>query len=266
MFKIFKIYLFIISILGISCHSELKREPIIIQPKLLFTEKPFSYPVEAYNLGIEGRTVIKLLVDDEGNIMESSVFETSGSPILDESALEMLNSSVYEPGTIDGVPGIFELHIPVHFRLANVYDLIEDVDSWFEKAVAYQEEIKDSTTTVNSELYEKLYYHYHDMAREIGHTRSKIVNTVILDIVDNTIRGAWPDHSNEWPLGFLLYKDYIIRYPDSGYRSHAIDGLIRYLERDKKILEHYSYSKPPFAAIYSLILKELIKVYDQKLF
>jgi hypothetical protein len=192
--------------------------------------------------------------------------ETSGSPILDESALNMLKSSVYEPGTIDGAPGIFELHIPVHFRLANVFDLIDDIDNWLEQTITYQEAIKNSTPATISELYEKLYYHYHDMAREIGYTRSKNVNDDILDIMIKSVYGSWSEYKTEWPLGFLLYKDYITRYPDSRYKADAIDGLIRYLERDKKILEHYSYSKPPYASVYSLVLNELINAYDQKLF
>jgi len=265
--RFFKYYFLTLLLLClIACHTELKRKPTIIQPKLLFTEESFSYPLEAFNLGIEGRTVIKLLIDEEGNIIESSVLEPSGSPILDESALKMIKSSVYEPGTIDGVPGRFELHIPVHFRLANVYDLIDDIDNWLEQTAAFHEEIMNSRTAVDSVLYEKLYYHYHDLAREIGYTRSKNVNSDILDIVKKNVGGSWSEYKTEWPLGFLLYKDYISRYPDSWYNSHAIDGLIRYLERDKKILEHYAYSKPPFAAIYSLILNELINAFEQKLF
>jgi protein TonB len=250
----------------IACHTDFKREPIIVQPKLLFSKEPFSYPVEAFNLGIEGRTVIELMIDEEGNIIESSVLESSGSPLLDESALRMLKSSVYEPGTIDGAPGIFELHIPVHFRLANAYDLIDDIDNWLEQTTAYQEDIRNSTTATISELYGELYYHYHKMAREIGYTRSKNVNNDILNIVTQNVCGSWPEYRTEWPLGFLLYKDYINRYPDTVYKANAIDGLIRYLERDKKILEHYSYSKPPYSTIYSLILKELIQAYDQKHF
>jgi protein TonB len=262
-----KFYSFPILILTLTaCHPEIKHKPIVVQPELLYTKEALSYPVEAFNLGIEGTTVIRLMVDTEGNITESTILESSGSPILDHSALKMVNSSVYEPGTIDGDPALFELHVPVQFKLDNTYDLLEDLDNWLEQTLKYREEIENATSTTKTDSYEKLFNHYQELAREIGYTRSKSANDIILDIVEESVRKPWVEYRKKWPLGFLLYEDYIKRYTDSEYISNTIDELISYLERDKKILEHYTYSKKPYATIYSLILNELIKVYDKKLF
>jgi len=249
-----------------ACHSGGKHRPIIIQPKLLFTKEALSYPVEAFNLGIEGTTVIRLMVDTEGNITESTIFESSGSPLLDQAALQMVNSSVYEPGTIDGDPALFELHVPVNFKLDNTYVLLEDIDNWLKETLNYRKQLESATSTTKTESYKKLFYHYQELAREISYTRSMSANDVILDIVEESVSKPWTEYEKKWPLGFLLIEDYIIRYEKSDYISNAIDELITYLERDKKILEHYTYSKKPYATIYSLILNELIKVYDKKLF
>jgi TonB family protein len=250
----------------INCHAEKKPYPLIVQPKLLTTKEPLAYPVDAFNLGIQGRTIIRILVDTEGYITESTILESSGSKLLDESALNIVKSSLYEPGTIDGVPGIFELHIPIHFILDNAYDLLIDIDDWLEQTLLYQEEIKKATAITKSESYENLFFHYQEMAQEISYTRSKKVNDIILDIVENSVSRDWSGYRDEWPLGFLLYQDYITRYPDSKYISNSLDGLIRYFEREKKILEHYTYSKPPYSTIYSKILNGLIEAYDQKHF
>ena len=249
-----------------ACHSGRKHESTVIKPELLFRKEALSYPVEAFNLGIEGTTVIRLMVDTEGNVTESAILESSGSPILDHSALQLVNSSVYEPGTIDGDPALFELHVPVHFRLDNKYELLEDIDNWLEKTLIYQKEIENATSTSKAKSYEKLFSHYRELAREIGYTRSKSANDVILDLVEESVGKPWVEYRKEWPLGFLLYEDYIKKYVDSEYIPDTIDELISDLERDKKILEHYTYSKKPYATIYSLILNELIKVYDKILF
>jgi TonB family protein len=250
----------------INCHSERKPHPFIVQPKLLSTKEPLAYPVEALNLGIEGKTVIRILVDTDGYITESTILESSGSHLLDESALKMVKSSLYEPGTIDGVPGIFELHIPMYFKLGNTYDLLNDIDEWLEQTLLYQEEIERATAESKSESYENLFFHYQEMAQEISYTRSKDVNNIILDIVAKSVSRDWREYRDKWPLGFLLYQDYIKRYPDSKYISNSLDGLIRHFEREKKILEYYTYSKPPYSTIYSQILNGLIKAYDQKHF
>ena len=248
-----------------TCTPEFKHQPVIEEPKLLFTKEPLAYPVEAFNLGIEGRTVIKLMIDPEGNIREATILESSGSHVLDESALRMAKSSVYEPGTIDGVPGEFELHIPVQFKLENTYDLIEDIDYWLEQTLIYQKELEADTVNIH-ELYEELFYHYQKLAREIGYTRSKDANETIMSFIDVALSQPWVEYQKKWPLGFLLYRDYMSRYPESEYQTNSLDGLIRYLEREKKILEHYTYTKQPYATIYSLILNELIDAYDQKQF
>jgi TonB family protein len=259
-------YLLILVLILINCQSDIKPQPLIVQPKLLTTNEPLAYPEKAFELGIEGRTVIKLLIDWEGYIVESTIMESSGSQILDDAALKMVNSSVYEPGSIDGVPGNFELHIPIHFKLAKNYDLINDIDNWYEKTLIYQEEIRRATAETISESYEILFYHYSDLAREIGHTRAKVANNLLLKLVDVSVIGSWSEYKDDWPLGFLLYKDYMKRYPESKYMSNSLDGLIKYLDREKRILEHYTYSKAPYSNIYSLILNELIRAYDKKHF
>lgn len=265
--QIFYIFYFLFPLLFIflNCNPELQHEPVIEEPKLLFTKEPLAYPVEAYNLGIEGKTVVKIMIDPEGDISESTILESSGSHVLDESALKMVKSSVYEPGTIDGVPGEFELHIPVHFKLDNTYDLIEDIDYWLEQTLIYRKELKVDSVN-SSELYKQLFYHYQKLAREIGYTRSKDANNTILSIINDSLARPWIEFKKKWPLGFLLYRDYISRYPESEYQTDSLDDLIRYLDREKKILEYYTYTKQPYATIYSLILNELIKAYDQKQF
>ncbi|MBA4210335.1 MAG: hypothetical protein C0454_12475 [Parvibaculum sp.] len=51
------------------------------------------YPGDAAKAGIEGRTVVDILVSADGRIISASISESSGPSILDEAALKAVNET-----------------------------------------------------------------------------------------------------------------------------------------------------------------------------
>jgi TonB family protein len=265
MLKNLTCFLIILLLLQLACQPERVEESFIIQPKFLTTEQPLIYPTEAFNQGIEGKTVVQLLVSIEGKVSETKILRSSGSLDLDEAALRMVKSSAYEPGSIDGVPSEFWLHLPVLFRLNDKDKFIKDIEGWTQLAISYQNEIKTRTIENKSDLYKKLFYHYQKLAREIGNTRSLTANLTILSIVEKSIGKPWQEYHKKWPLGFLLFEDYLKKYPNCEYASNSREDLIRYLRREIEILEQRSLSRKSYGSIYSLLSAQLKKLYDQDL-
>lgn len=69
---------------------------IEVKPKPLRSPVP-NYPYEAKKAGIEGMTVVKMLIDTDGSVMDVKVLKTSGNQLLDEAALDAAKKSTFSP-------------------------------------------------------------------------------------------------------------------------------------------------------------------------
>ena len=67
-----------------------------VKPKPIFNPKP-KYPELAKQAGIEGTTVIKMLVDIDGTVREVKILKSSGNQMLDQAALVAAKQSKFTP-------------------------------------------------------------------------------------------------------------------------------------------------------------------------
>ena len=88
---------------------EVKPTPIII-PKA-------EYPELARKAGIEGKTVVKALVDVDGSIMAVQVLQSSGNQMLDEAALKAARKSKFTPAKQRDKFVRVWVSIPMQFKL-----------------------------------------------------------------------------------------------------------------------------------------------------
>ncbi|HZP89188.1 MAG TPA: TonB family protein [Burkholderiales bacterium] len=74
------------------------------------------YPIEARKRNLEGTTQIGVIYDREGKLSAVSVAESSGQPLLDQRALELVRQAVLPvPAELQATP--FAVRIPVVFRM-----------------------------------------------------------------------------------------------------------------------------------------------------
>jgi len=67
-----------------------------VKPKPLRSPVP-NYPYEAKKAGIEGMTVVKMLIDTDGSVIDVKVLKTSGNQWLDKAALNAALKSKFKP-------------------------------------------------------------------------------------------------------------------------------------------------------------------------
>ena len=67
-----------------------------VKPKPILNPIP-KYPELAKQAGIEGTTVIKMLIDIDGSVMEVKILKSSGNQMLDQSALAAARKSKFTP-------------------------------------------------------------------------------------------------------------------------------------------------------------------------
>jgi len=84
-------------------------------PKFLKKVLPV-YPVMARRIGKEGRVVLKLLIDERGNLSHMEVIEPAGYGFT-ESAVEAVKKSSFLPALKDGKPVASIAILPIRFNL-----------------------------------------------------------------------------------------------------------------------------------------------------
>ncbi|MDQ6825232.1 MAG: TonB family protein [Candidatus Eremiobacteraeota bacterium] len=75
----------------------------VVDARFVVQAKP-EYPDVARQMNAQGSTVILATIGPRGNLLSVRVDRSSGSRILDESALRASRASTYEPARIDGKP------------------------------------------------------------------------------------------------------------------------------------------------------------------
>jgi protein TonB len=76
-----------------------------------------EYPEAARKAGIEGRSVVRIVVGTDGTVTEGDIRESAGNEDLDDASLEAALQWKFRPAERDGEPVEMEISIPFEFRL-----------------------------------------------------------------------------------------------------------------------------------------------------
>ncbi len=87
-------------------------------PVALNATPPVEYPVAVFFQRISGTVLLRLYLDEAGNLVPDSsrVQESSGYPALDSAALAAVPRFRYAPALRNGIPVATAFTQPVHFR------------------------------------------------------------------------------------------------------------------------------------------------------
>lgn len=87
----------------------------IERPRPRFAASPVEYPLEMWNRDVEGTTVVRVLVNESGDVDSAVVVESSGVALLDSAAIRGARVMEFEPALRRGEPLQVWARLPVHF-------------------------------------------------------------------------------------------------------------------------------------------------------
>ncbi len=94
------------------------RAPKIIMARPLYRRNPPpNYPKRAQRGGLEGVVILDVRVNEDGEVEDLEVFQSSGHKILDRAAVKSVKKWLFQPGTRNGQKIETQVHVPVRFRL-----------------------------------------------------------------------------------------------------------------------------------------------------
>lgn len=78
---------------------------------------PPRYPEAARRVGIEGTTVLKVRIREDGGVGDVIVAQSAGAVALDQAAVDAVQRWRFEPARRGGHPVAVWVSLPVRFRL-----------------------------------------------------------------------------------------------------------------------------------------------------
>jgi TonB family protein len=91
-------------------------DQLSVKPRINDSAMP-GYPPEAKKQGIEGSVMCQILVDEQGEVIQSEIISSSNSVLLDSAAIQTARQYTFYPGEVNGKPVKVRLVIPFKFKL-----------------------------------------------------------------------------------------------------------------------------------------------------
>ena len=172
------------------------------QPRLL-------YPKTAQENSFTGNSKLLFQINKTGTVDKVNVVRSSGSKLLDNAAVEYCKNLLFYPATRNGEPTPSVMSIEIKFHISNqdmdAFNYVQNVN-WLYKKLLFAG--PSERNMIEKEILEK--HNQFIVAMRDGINFNKYVAQVILP----SVLAEWKRDWNAWPLSFLLYHDFIQRFPD----------------------------------------------------
>jgi TonB family protein len=107
-----------------ACAEE---EVVVQEPELIEHDSPFRYPVDLWDEGTEGETIVMVRVTPTGGVDSVYVAESSGYAAFDSAAVSGARELRFVPGRRDDRRVAMWARVPVRFQTAGNGARPEDV-------------------------------------------------------------------------------------------------------------------------------------------
>jgi len=114
------------ALLGVASLLACSGDQEIDRPAPLSAAAPIEYPLELWEQDAEGRTLLKVRVDESGAVDSAVVLETSGHAAFDSAAIAGARRLRFEPARKGGEPITVWARVPVHFSKEPRPDSVPD--------------------------------------------------------------------------------------------------------------------------------------------
>ncbi len=194
------------------------------------------YPLDAYLRGIEGRVEVLVRIEETGEVSDTRVTVSSGEASLDSAAQFMASEFHFAFKEEFGPPHVMMVKVPIVFSLEQAYRSQLNLESWLHKARQLRQTASRGNLDeqVVGEL--ELLDHYLLLANDLRAQRDASVNQIILEGIETSLQDSWRDYLYFWPLPFVLFQDFLLRYPQSEYADLAEYHLKDYLQYEIAVL------------------------------
>ncbi len=82
-----------------------------------YLSENLHYPIEAKEKGIEGRVIVRFIINEDGKVSDATILKGIGSGCDEEAKRVVMDMPLWKPGMKDGKPVKVYFTLPIQFRL-----------------------------------------------------------------------------------------------------------------------------------------------------
>ena len=207
-------------------------------PSIKYQPKMY-YPVEAQENSFYGNTKVVVMISKEGVVDRTVVIKSSGHEILDKTVTDYCKGLKFNPAYLNGSPIDSRVIWQVNFNFLdqkkNAADYIKTVQELYVRAKFAFPQDKQK---IEREILEKHANFIKTMNDAIN------FNVVLEQILRPELALQWKQVWDSWPLSFLLYEDFIERFPDYDSLSVVKQLLKNAVSFDYKYIQSQNATDP----------------------
>jgi len=210
-------------VLLLGCASNSSR----FRPAKVASKRALEYPLSAQLDKIEGEVVVGVFVDTAGKPEQVQVLESSGHAVLDTAAYRFSRTLDFDPAIVDNKPISSWTKLVLRYKLTQVPF---ERNKWLQDVQSYQHSIEKTADSVEKRRHQqKLYMRYVGLSAYVERYDDLEINELIQFAVTRYIWKRWADFSDVVVAPFIVFDDFIYRYPESELVFNAKQELIQLL-------------------------------------
>ena len=167
------------------------------------------YPVSAQENEYTGNTKVMIMISKEGTADKVELTRSSGFNVLDNAALIFCRNMLFNPAIRNGKPVNSKMEWEIKF---NFYEQPWDVNKYVQEVQNMYREYSYSSNYIRNILLHKILTDHNEFIHNMKDGLN--FNFYIEKVISSDLAAKWKKDWNAWPLSFLLYQDFIERFPD----------------------------------------------------
>ena len=192
----------------IGCGHYLEKNGSYTPPSLK-NEPRLFYPMAAYENAYSGTPRVILYINKLGIVVRAQILESSGIGVLDSAAVEYSKDFIFIPAKRNGEPVGSRMAMDIKFKLSNEK---WDAESYVEDVNDLYEQIANANPDERNEIEKQIFKEHNEFVSKMKDLNN--YNRFIGMVIQRDIYNEWKNVWDSWPLSFLLYHDFIQRFPD----------------------------------------------------
>lgn len=203
----------------IGCANYMDNDSQLVLPNV--KELPILiYPKEAQQNNLTGNSVVEIFISKTGTVMEARVINSSGYAVLDNAAKDYCEKIIFNPALAGGNPINSRSVFKVKFDLSN-QDAFEK--SYVAHIKKLYHEIEGASEQERHDIQRNIFSRHKEFYGNLQDSEN--CNAIILRVISSEIGDQWKVYMKYCPLTFLVYHDFVQRFPDFANITDAKEEL-----------------------------------------
>ncbi len=217
-----------------ACGSKVEKTPAIgFEPPTLLKQPRLYYPKTAQENAIWGSIKLILSINKNGIVDGVYVLKSSGHSILDSAAINYCKNLLFNPAKRNGKPVNSRIEWVVKF---NITEQNWKVDNYLLELSRLFDKVQRFDTKYRIEIEREILNKHNEFVQNFGDALN--FNSILKQIISPEIVKEWEKDWDGWPLSFLLYHDFIIRFSDYDSLPKVKTMMINSLKTDIQYIKN----------------------------